>query len=161
MDKSWMQKPRNSPEYMNGVIQFLDFAFTRSPFGNKIQCPCKDCQNVFHKERDDVHGDLLWKGILPNYTTWYLHGEKFPGEYSSDETSNEGDDIQGMLHDAFGIHDSGDSEINCTLIGMNMGNRLAIVFLLCWERLLEIVMSLYNIKNGLIYLRQQKNDCGR
>ncbi|KAK1261526.1 hypothetical protein QJS04_geneDACA020470 [Acorus gramineus] len=95
-----MQKLRNSHEYLDGVVKFLDFAFSRSTLENEIKCPCLDCRNVYHKEWDDVHGDLLWKGIMFNYTTWYYHGENFQNEYSTDE-SNEGDDMPGMLQDAF------------------------------------------------------------
>ena len=64
MDKSWMHKSRSSPEYLNGVIEFLNFAFDHATNDDKIPCPCIKCCNKYYKNREDVHGDLLWNGIM-------------------------------------------------------------------------------------------------
>ncbi|CAN1852204.1 hypothetical protein LINPERHAP1_LOCUS40555, partial [Linum perenne] len=46
MDKSWMNKPRSSVEYMNGLNNFLEFAFgSPNCRDEKILCPCKKCSN--------------------------------------------------------------------------------------------------------------------
>eukprot|EP00268_Persea_americana_P019667 TRINITY_DN2010_c0_g2_i4.p1 TRINITY_DN2010_c0_g2~~TRINITY_DN2010_c0_g2_i4.p1 ORF type:complete len:465 (-),score=57.82 TRINITY_DN2010_c0_g2_i4:857-2251(-) len=103
MDKSWMHKSRSSSEYLNGVIEFLNFAFDHATNDDKIPCPCIKCCNKYYKNREDVHGDLLWNGIMQIYINWTSHGEDiYGGEYISDE-SEEGDDMHEMLHDAFGM----------------------------------------------------------
>ncbi|KAF8393962.1 hypothetical protein HHK36_020164 [Tetracentron sinense] len=102
MDKSWMQKDRTSREYRDGVVEFLNFAFARTRFDNMILCPCIKCGNRVLKNREEVHGDLLWNGIIERYIHWTSHGEDMYGGHISDE-SDDGDDMQGMLHDAFGV----------------------------------------------------------
>ena len=55
---------------------------------------------MYYKNREEVHGDLLWNGIMQIYIHWTRHGEDiYREEYISDE-SEEGDDMQGMLQDA-------------------------------------------------------------
>lgn len=112
MDKSWMQKSGASPEYLNGVTEFLNFAFDHTTNGDKILCPCTKCCNFYYKNREEVHGDLLWNGIMKRYTYWMSHGEDiYEEEYISDE-SDEGDDMQVMSKEALGMSnlDGGEDE---------------------------------------------------
>ncbi|KAF8413443.1 hypothetical protein HHK36_001426 [Tetracentron sinense] len=75
MDKSWMQKDRASREYLDGVVKFLNFAFARTRFDDMILCPCIKSGNRVLKNREEVHGDLLWNGIIERYIHWTSHGE--------------------------------------------------------------------------------------
>ncbi|KAF8409402.1 hypothetical protein HHK36_005478 [Tetracentron sinense] len=100
MDKSWMQKDRASPEYLNGVVEFLNFAFARTRYDDKILCPCTKCSNRFVKNREEVHGDLLWNGIIERYIHWTSHGEdineeghELSGQPENGSCSSIGDDI--------------------------------------------------------------------
>lgn len=44
IDKSWIGKPLGTPEYENGIINFLNFAFEHQPAGVlTIKCPCSKC----------------------------------------------------------------------------------------------------------------------
>jgi len=91
MDKSWIHiKNRTLPEYLNGMEQFLDYAFCNPEIGVKIQCPCTKCNNVLWKTREEVKNDLLKWGINPTYDRWIFHGES---EASSDDEMNSGADI--------------------------------------------------------------------
>ena len=45
INKLWMQKSRVSQEYDNGVVEFLDFAFSNAPGSGKLPCPCVRCNN--------------------------------------------------------------------------------------------------------------------
>ena len=45
INKLWMQKSRVSQEYDNGVLEFLDFAFSNAPGSDKLPCPCVRCNN--------------------------------------------------------------------------------------------------------------------
>ncbi|CAA0831001.1 Unknown protein [Striga hermonthica] len=84
MDKSWMcLADRRLPEYEDGVKNFLDFAYYSKQGSDKIRCPCKKCNNVCLRSRDNVEADLLEYGILQSYITWMLHGEEI------DDSSNE------------------------------------------------------------------------
>ncbi|XXG80070.1 hypothetical protein AAC387_Pa09g1016 [Persea americana] len=63
MDKSWMDKSRSSPEYLNGVTEFLNFAFDHATNDDKIPCPCIKCCNKYYKNREDVHGYVCISGM--------------------------------------------------------------------------------------------------
>lgn len=115
MDKSWVHiKDRRLPEYLNGMDAFLNFAFSRPNVADKIACPCRNCNNLLYKTKDDVKGDLLRWGMVPNYTSWILHGESSDVESCDDDSYSENDlnveqndDAQtfSMLHDMYqGYH---------------------------------------------------------
>ena len=92
VDKSWMHlSTRSCTEYINGVENFLEYAFKHSIDGDmKINCPCIDCSNKYRRTRDEFQYHLLFGGIRRDYTTWYLHGEG--------DSEVEGDDDDGMLY---------------------------------------------------------------
>ena len=82
---------RSYIEYINGVEDFLGYAFKHSTDGEMIiNCLCIDCSNRFRRTRDEVQYHLLFRGIRRDYTTWYLHGEG--------DSEEEGDDDDGMLY---------------------------------------------------------------
>ncbi|XP_019267397.1 PREDICTED: uncharacterized protein LOC109244716 [Nicotiana attenuata] len=86
MDKSWIFiKNRTLPQYLNGVEQFLTFAFSNPNVGVRIQCPCIKCNNVLWKTREEVKTDLLRRGIDSTYDRWIYHGES---DSSSDDGTN-------------------------------------------------------------------------
>lgn len=107
MDKSWMTlEYRTLPEYENGIQLFLDFAYSSIEPWKKIRCPCKKCNNIYYRNRDDVEADLLEYGILQNYVTWVLHGEELDDsdddEFDFDEEEEEGNDqveLDGVQND--------------------------------------------------------------
>ena len=43
IDKSWINKPRNTEAYMKGVSDFMEFAKKGTQNGF-IRCPCCKCQ---------------------------------------------------------------------------------------------------------------------
>ncbi|XP_016471415.2 uncharacterized protein LOC107793551 [Nicotiana tabacum] len=108
MDKSWiLLRNRALPEYLNGVEQFLNFAFSNPNVGIRIQCPCTNCNHVRRKTREEVKIDILRWGIDPTYNRWIHHGES---DSSSDDEINssansdlENDDATTfeMLHDMY------------------------------------------------------------
>lgn len=99
-----MTQHRLSDEYLNGVKEFLDFAFSHSSQPDKILCPCINCNNVYYKSRDEVQFDLVSKGIVPSYINWYYHGEyEFEEEEVSDEAENDNEGVYTMLEEALGM----------------------------------------------------------
>ena len=70
VDKSWINlSSRSCEEYINGVIEFVDYAFQRIKDEDmKIKCPCNDCNNRYRRTRVEVTRDLLWKGMTCDYT---------------------------------------------------------------------------------------------
>ena len=75
MDKSWMNKSRLSSKYLDGMEEFLNFAFDNSSQDNKIVCPCIKCVNVRWQAREMVFGHLACDGIPQGYCCWFFHGE--------------------------------------------------------------------------------------
>ncbi|CAN1338246.1 hypothetical protein LINPERPRIM_LOCUS37985, partial [Linum perenne] len=61
MDKSWIHMPRNTPEYYEGIEQFLNFAFAHADDGTHILCPCPKCNFKKWKSRSEVHDHLSRK----------------------------------------------------------------------------------------------------
>ena len=68
MDKSWINKPRNSREYLNGIQNFIKFGMEKSSINGKILCPCRKCVNSSTLSPQIVEGHLLWNEFLRGYT---------------------------------------------------------------------------------------------
>ncbi|XP_060186942.1 uncharacterized protein LOC132616513 isoform X3 [Lycium barbarum] len=54
-----------------------------------------------------AYDHLVVHGIMPSYDNWFCHGESFNGSTSIEENNDRqeafrGDDMRGMIHDAFG-----------------------------------------------------------
>ncbi|XP_019439001.1 PREDICTED: uncharacterized protein LOC109344705 [Lupinus angustifolius] len=110
MDKSWIEKPIRSKEFLDGVVQFLDFAFSNVPINDQIPCPCITCGFLKMGNRIEVFSHLLQKGFPRKYTFWYMHGEKHVQD--NVETIAQPQEewvrqypMQDMLDDVFGIFD--------------------------------------------------------
>nr|CAD1820413.1 unnamed protein product [Ananas comosus var. bracteatus] len=85
MDKSWINKPRNSKAYLDGVANFIRFATEKSSNRGKIVCPCRKCSNCSSHTPEVVEEHLVWKGFSLGYTDWVFHGE--PLMYSASEVA--------------------------------------------------------------------------
>ncbi|GMJ10414.1 hypothetical protein HRI_004710600 [Hibiscus trionum] len=115
MDRSWMNLPRVSTDYRNGVQPFLNFSFANASEENKILCPCKKCANINWYTCEVVHEHLIVTGFVPGYRKWVFHGELTPRRDSSmsnpsyppnsHRRSLREDDMEGMLRNAFNMHD--------------------------------------------------------
>ncbi|CAH1418043.1 unnamed protein product [Lactuca virosa] len=67
--------PRSS-NFVNGVLNFLKFAFERTSVnGGMIKCPCTNCINMEYQNRQIVLDHLICSGFCPNYLKWVYHGE--------------------------------------------------------------------------------------
>ncbi|KAG7552208.1 Transposase-associated domain, partial [Arabidopsis thaliana x Arabidopsis arenosa] len=106
MDKSWITKPRLSHDYIIGVKEFLDFAFSKIKV-DMLKCPCQRCCLVKNKLRVDIEGDLMCHGFLSTYTNWYLHGEELDGQEQAVSSNHQPsidqteDPILNLLGDVF------------------------------------------------------------
>nr|KJB67116.1 hypothetical protein B456_010G175300 [Gossypium raimondii] len=117
MDRSWMNLSRVSDGYRNGVQTFLNFAFQYASQENMIICPCKKCVNINWHYREVVYEHLIVDGFVRGYKQWLFHGEcplstsSSRMDVSYDSTtyhqSDRGDDMEGMLRDAFNMHNHG------------------------------------------------------
>ncbi|GKE11340.1 transposon, En/Spm-like, transposase-associated domain protein [Tanacetum coccineum] len=81
-DRGWMYDAEDADRFLSDIFcsnldVFLDFAFSNKAFvdSNRIKCPCLECDNKHFKTRNDVMFHLYEKGLTPNYTTWFAHGE--------------------------------------------------------------------------------------
>ncbi|KAL3502020.1 hypothetical protein ACH5RR_036469 [Cinchona calisaya] len=105
MDKTWMKFSRNSKAYKKGMQDFLDFSFLHSSIDGMILCPYKTCKNgiCMRKEDEEVH--LRCTGFMKGYTQRIAHGElsSYRAYTSTDSGFDHVDDMQEMLHDAYGF----------------------------------------------------------
>lgn len=69
--------------YDTGVINFLNYAISRTRGGDEIKCPCIKCCNTYSMSREVVYSHLKAFGIIRNYRFWYHHGEVL-GEAETD-----------------------------------------------------------------------------
>ncbi|KAM3378758.1 hypothetical protein P3S68_011171 [Capsicum galapagoense] len=75
MDRSWIGMPRNTPEYLLGLNQFLYFAFTNGAIGDKIKFPCPLCGFKKWQTRNMAFHHLMNKDFPEHDVTWVVHGE--------------------------------------------------------------------------------------
>ncbi|KAL4278899.1 hypothetical protein GQ457_03G021490 [Hibiscus cannabinus] len=118
---------RFSPEYQEGVRDFLNLAKQNTDSSGRIRCPCKDCHNCLFKKIADVKFDLFKHGFAEDYTRWTHHGESFQpnidqlcdlndNDHNSDEVQLGHDDMFEMLD---GIQKSTFVETNTERSSMN------------------------------------------
>ncbi|XP_015159585.1 uncharacterized protein [Solanum tuberosum] len=125
MDKSWTHIGNGAlSQYLNGVEQFLNFAFFIPEVGVRIQCPCIKCNNVLWKTQDEVKADLCRWGMNQTYKKWIHHGEldlSLDDETNINEDSNlENDDapIFEILHDIYhGVSNNSHDFVETTELG--------------------------------------------
>ncbi|PHT33867.1 hypothetical protein CQW23_25667 [Capsicum baccatum] len=67
--------PRNTPEYLLGLNQFLNFAFTNGSVGDKIKCPYPICGFKKWQTKEVVFHHLMNKDFPKHYVTWVVHRE--------------------------------------------------------------------------------------
>ncbi|OIT28730.1 hypothetical protein A4A49_31278 [Nicotiana attenuata] len=103
--KEWMDLPRYSKDYIEGVQSFLDFAYSYGdPQGEEIQCPCAKCCNIRWTRRNVVYDHLICYEFVQGYTRWINHGEKeisMNVNCDMDDNVYSYDDIDGLLNDQF------------------------------------------------------------
>ncbi|XP_057451963.1 uncharacterized protein LOC130743752 [Lotus japonicus] len=91
-NRGWIKlKDRTLPEYLKGIDDFLNFAFSGSKPKRFIRCPCSKCNNFNYKSRDDVMHDLLKWGFEPSYERWEYHGESLSDASSDNDAGNDCD----------------------------------------------------------------------
>ena len=90
MNRQWMSGDRRSPEWINGMHNFLNVAEANKRSNGFMCCPCKECRN----ERDfssskTIHIHLIEHGFMDNYNCWTKHGER--GVIMEDNEEEEND----------------------------------------------------------------------
>jgi len=59
LDKSWIDLPQNTQQYMDGLNKFLDFAFANKSVEGKIICPCPKCNLNKWQNRGATYEHLI------------------------------------------------------------------------------------------------------
>ncbi|GJZ71208.1 hypothetical protein Tco_0635059 [Tanacetum coccineum] len=77
-DKSWLEKPRGSQEFYDGVQKFVAHCTPLVNSAGKIRCPCKRCRNILFKPIEWIGDHITDNGWDPLYTVWDKHGEPAP-----------------------------------------------------------------------------------
>ena len=121
MDKSWIEMPRNTPQYMEGLNTFLDFSFANSSVRGEIVCPCLKCNFNKWQCHQIVYEHLIIKPFPKGYTVWLLHGERrgtnVPDEIhimpqENDEVIFANNPMCDMINNAFGYHQYNDGMVD-------------------------------------------------
>lgn len=103
MDKTWLNiRNRNDPSYLKGADEFVKFAASNRKNSSEIICPCNKCRNMRFVKKDDVIEHIVVDGFLEGYTCWIFHGESMSSTITNNQSPT-GDEMQDMLHDAFGV----------------------------------------------------------
>ncbi|PHU19960.1 Protein disulfide isomerase-like 1-4 [Capsicum chinense] len=105
MDKSWMHEPKFTKTYIESVQYFMRLVRSHFDQNTKVQCPCRDCLNVFFQTQEVEHDHLLLERIMESYVHWRHHGEQSQirdnneAIYSEDENEahDKDDGIRTML----------------------------------------------------------------
>ncbi|KAL9666696.1 hypothetical protein QQ045_001032 [Rhodiola kirilowii] len=116
MDKSWIELERGDSRYIQGLIDFVEFA---KQTGEKTHlCPCRKCLLVRGRiSTNEMVVHLINNGMMNSYTTWTSHGERSIepsayqlrqewlkeryGETSSSATHQQANRTLEILHDQF------------------------------------------------------------
>ena len=64
-----------SPEYIDGVKEFMNFIQGKFNENVEILCPCSRCLNQKYRKQDVVRKHILMNGMETTYTRWIHHGE--------------------------------------------------------------------------------------
>jgi hypothetical protein len=113
MNRSLLNGTQFSPEYINGVKEFMSFIQKKFGEDEDILCPCSRCinQKSFHQALVEKH--ILMNGMESTYIQWIHHGENFEEDADHSihgtcviEDGNYGDDrFDGMLQDLCTVED--------------------------------------------------------
>lgn len=71
MDKSWIQCNPLSPEYENGVEEFINFTTKNTEGNGVIRCQCLDCGNLPFETLIIVKDHLYMCGFDVKYDIWF------------------------------------------------------------------------------------------
>ncbi|XP_056688996.1 uncharacterized protein [Spinacia oleracea] len=74
MDKSWIDLPTGHREYVEGCMEFIEFA-KQDLVEGKIRCPCKNCKVEKWFSVNEVERHILFKGFYKPYKDWIFHGK--------------------------------------------------------------------------------------
>ncbi|XP_074322874.1 uncharacterized protein LOC141659847 [Apium graveolens] len=110
MDRSWIDIPNKlSPDYANGIIEFIYVAEKRVDAKGMVLCPCCRCTNKKLQNINVIKVHLLSNGFLDTYKRWYYHGEQIDEVEDEMFINNEDayvndkhNDLAEGLHDAIG-----------------------------------------------------------
>ncbi|CAM8972834.1 unnamed protein product [Rhodiola kirilowii] len=75
MDKSWMGLERGDSLYIQGIMDFVQFAKRR---GETVHvCPCRKCLMIRGSiKMKEMFCHLINNGMMNGYYTWTSHGEE-------------------------------------------------------------------------------------
>ena len=90
MNRQWMYDDRRSPEFINGMHNFMRVA-EENKRNSFMCCPCGVCKNTKDYSSSKVlHNHLLQYGFMSDYNCWTKHGETWV--ITEDNEEEEDDD---------------------------------------------------------------------
>ncbi|KAK6233602.1 hypothetical protein QUC31_006008 [Theobroma cacao] len=80
IDKSWMCCSRLSKGYIDGVRQFLDFAFANGSKGGLILCPCMGDESNMHDDVEQLVQDVMRQEGYDDHMGYFEDNEEEGGK---------------------------------------------------------------------------------
>ena len=78
IDKSWIDSPRHSPHYKQGLESFIKMCERVIKNHNEVRCPCNVCKNSGLIDMALMKRHLRISSFWKDYTKWTHHGETTP-----------------------------------------------------------------------------------
>ncbi|KAL8090869.1 hypothetical protein AgCh_040079 [Apium graveolens] len=107
MDRSWINVPNKlSPEYADGIDEFIKVASKQKNSTGMVLCPCCRYVNKLLENLKVIRLHLLTHGFLSTYKIWYCHGEQVDDVEDEVTLNSQDDDIKDDHDDlAAGLED--------------------------------------------------------
>ncbi|XP_039776646.1 uncharacterized protein LOC120644152 isoform X1 [Panicum virgatum] len=119
MDRSWVHSRLFSPEYVDGVKEFMSFIQGKFNENVEILCPCSRCLNQKYQRQALVKKHILMNGMETTYTRWIHHGESLDVnviEHPIDMNDNDDGSTHGLSVD---MNDNDDGSQHGLGVDMN------------------------------------------
>ncbi|XP_074347462.1 uncharacterized protein LOC141686321 [Apium graveolens] len=99
-DSNWLNHPKYSEVYRNGVQDFVRNSMSKFGVGNEMKCPCRPCNNRLWWSQKDVYDHLVCNG--PHERLVHFIYEVSISTMEREENNGFQDNIDEMLNAAYG-----------------------------------------------------------
>ncbi|XP_074350599.1 uncharacterized protein LOC141689954 isoform X2 [Apium graveolens] len=158
MDRSWINVPNKlSPEYADGIDEFIKVASKQKNSTGMVLCPCCRCVNKLLQNLKVIRLHLLTHGFLSTYKIWYCHGEQVDDVEDEVTLNSQYEDIKDD-HDVLDvgledvINNSRSVRMGLASDGFNPFSNLTSTYSLCPVILIPYNMPPWASPNGTNYL---------
>ncbi|XP_074361724.1 uncharacterized protein LOC141701943 [Apium graveolens] len=100
-DSTWLNQPKYSKLYRNGVKEFVKNLMSKFGVGNEVKCSCHLCDNHLWWCQKDVHDHLICNGLSERLVQW-IYEVALLNTMDCEENNGFEDNIDKMLNVVYG-----------------------------------------------------------